>query len=135
MSTISTDAASITTSASQLAEKPSEDNMIVSITRHRRSPPDTTYTYQFPYFLWGTLDEEAFLARLKNTLRDRLQGNAADTSLVWRMSETGQIAFVRSKNSLTAALFDHKNANKKIIQLFAVSNDNIHCLPGLDFSK
>ncbi|KAG9687182.1 hypothetical protein KCU95_g5595, partial [Aureobasidium melanogenum] len=131
MSTISKDTASTTTSA--LTEKPSEDEMIVSYTRHRRSAADVTYTYQFPLAQVTPADtKEIFLMRLRYLLSDSLDTFGSTHSVVWRMSETNQIAFVRSQSSFEAAVLDHKNANKKIIQLFVVKNDNITDLPKLD---
>lgn len=50
--------------------------------------------------------------------------NKGDSSIVWRMNESGQIAFVRSPASLFAAIIDHKNAGKKTVQLFIVKNDS-----------
>lgn len=118
MSTISTDASPTTT-------EPSEDNMIVSYTRHRRSANDATYTYQFPLARVTPADtKEIFLMRLKYMLADCLDTLGIGYSVVWRMSETGQIAFVRCQSSFEAAVLDHKNANKKVIQLFVVKNDS-----------
>ncbi|KAG9520373.1 hypothetical protein KCU93_g7729, partial [Aureobasidium melanogenum] len=133
MSKTSTDTTSTTTSASQLVEKPSEDDMIISYTRHRRSTTDVTYTYQLPlsWFEDVRYSDQAILSGLKAILRARLDIDKDDHSIVWRMSETNQIAFVNSKNSFNAAVLNHKNANKKTIQLFVVRNDNIHCLPDL----
>ncbi|KAG9577945.1 hypothetical protein KCU77_g13666, partial [Aureobasidium melanogenum] len=135
MSTISTDAASITTCAP--AEKPNDDDMIISITRHRHSDTDVTYTYQLPLSSLEAkrISDQAILNDFKAILRNRLNTDKDDHSIVWRVSETNQIAFVNSKNSFNAAVLDHKNANKKIIQLFVVRSDNVHCLPGLDFPR
>lgn len=134
MSTISTDTASVTTNASQSIEKSSEDDMIVSCTRHRRTPTDATYTYQLPLSWYNGIrsSDVVLLADLKNMLRNRLDTDMDNRSIVWRMSETGQIAFVNSSNSFNAAVIDHKNANKKTIQLFVVSNSSksIALLPG-----
>lgn len=122
MSTISTDTVSI----SALTEKPSEDDMILSITRHRHSDTDVTYTYQFPLSSLESkrISDQAILSGLKAILCARLNTDKDDHSIVWRMSETNQIAFVNSKNSFTAAVLDHMNANKKTIQLFVVRNDS-----------
>ncbi|KAG9694527.1 hypothetical protein KCU95_g2792, partial [Aureobasidium melanogenum] len=136
MSTISTDPGWITANEPQAIERANEDNMIVSYTRHRRTADDVTYTYQFPLSRIkpvSTLEE--FRAGMKYMLRVILDVDADDYSVIWRMSETGQIGFVRSKNSFDAAVLDHKNANKKVVQVFVVSNDNIHCVPELDFFK
>ncbi|KAG9512609.1 hypothetical protein KCV07_g9328, partial [Aureobasidium melanogenum] len=129
--------------------RPREEEMIVSYTRHRRSTNDVTYTSQFPLVariksvtpgnVVGGIQlvpaEQRFLEGLKYMLRDVLEIDGDDYSVVWRMSETGQIAFVNFMHSFDVAVLDHKNANKKIIQLFVVSNDNIHDLPSLDFPK
>ncbi|KAK5999922.1 hypothetical protein QM012_005010 [Aureobasidium pullulans] len=137
---MSTDTVSTTTATSgmpQLVQKPSEDEMIVSITRHRHSDTDVTYTYQLPLPLFSEVrySDETLLAYFKIILRLRLGSNKVGHSTVWRMSDTGQIAFVRSMNSFAAAVLDHKNANKKVIQLFVVKNDNIESLPDLEFSE
>ncbi|OBW69680.1 MAG: hypothetical protein AUREO_002380 [Aureobasidium pullulans] len=112
-------------------------DMIVSITRHRRAVNDTTYTYQFPLFAWKRVRGDQTYDDLIESVLNRL-GLASDpvgSSIVWRMEETGQIAFVRSPASLFAAIIDHKNAGKKTVQLFIVKNDNVTCVPGLDIAK
>ncbi|CAD0093813.1 unnamed protein product [Aureobasidium mustum] len=125
MSTVSTDTASTTSNESQLTEKPSEDDMIVSITRQRRSAMDVSHTYQVPLSKIESRrsSHKSLIALFKSILRCRLQTGMDGRSIVWRMSETDQIAFVCSSNSFAAAVLDHKNANKKTIQLFVVEND------------
>ncbi|KAG9826009.1 hypothetical protein KCU98_g15392, partial [Aureobasidium melanogenum] len=134
---ISTDAAWITADAPQPIERASEHNMVVSITRHRRSITDTTHTYQVPLSIFKEVrhSDQSLLKRLQAILRNRLDTDKDGHPIVWRMSDTSQFAFVNSKNSFDAAILDHKSANKKVIQLFVVRNDNIHYLPGLDFSN
>ncbi|TIA40800.1 hypothetical protein D6C78_02260 [Aureobasidium pullulans] len=112
-------------------------DMIVSITRHRRAVNDTTYTYQFPLFAWKRVRGYQTYDGLVETVRIRLEIplDKEDSSIIWRMEKTGQIAFVRSPASLFAAIIDHKNADKKTVQLFIVKNDNVTCVPGLDIAK
>ncbi|KAH0267835.1 hypothetical protein KCU91_g9807, partial [Aureobasidium melanogenum] len=137
MSINSTDTAWVTTDVPQAVKMISKDDMIVSYTRHRRSADDVTYTYQFP--LTQVVPRETrkeFLVRVEAFLLLKLEVPLEDDySVVWRMSETGQIAFMRDQGSFDAAVLDHKHANKQIIQLFVVRNDNIHDLPSLEFSK
>ncbi|THY96262.1 hypothetical protein D6C95_05213 [Aureobasidium pullulans] len=120
----------------QNAEYYSAD-MIVSITRHRRAADDATYTYQFPLFAWRNSSAKVMYEDLLRIVRRRLKLplDKEDSSIIWRMEDSGQIAFVRSPNSLLAALLDHKNAGKKTVQLFIVKNDNVTCVPGLDIAK
>ncbi|THV86922.1 hypothetical protein D6D29_01122 [Aureobasidium pullulans] len=111
-------------------------DMIVSITRHRRAVNDITYTYQLPLFgkqVHGDQTYDGLIESVRNRLE--LASDPVDSSIVWRMEETGQIAFVRSPASLFAAIIDHKNAGKKTVQLFIVKNDNVTCVPGLDIAK
>ncbi|KAG9580648.1 hypothetical protein KCU77_g12519, partial [Aureobasidium melanogenum] len=136
MSMISTDTAWTTAVAPQPSERAIEHNMIVSWTRHRHSTDDVTYTYQFPLTQATPVDTQyEFLLNMKGMLYIHLDIHGDEYSVVWRMSETGQIAFVRNQGSFDAAVLDHKNANKKIIQLFVVKNDNINSLPSLEFSR
>ncbi|KEQ63624.1 uncharacterized protein M437DRAFT_46451 [Aureobasidium melanogenum CBS 110374] len=135
MSTISTEATWVTADVPQAIERANEHNMIVSYTRHRRSADDVTYTYQVPLskIRWKDLDDQELLESLKRALHTRLDVSGEGYSFVWRMADTDQIAFIRSRNSFEAAILDHKNANKKIIQIFVVSNDSksIHFLKNL----
>lgn len=109
----------------QNAEYYSAD-MIVSITRHRRAADDATYTYQFPLFAWKQARGDTIYNSLVTAVQNRLglSLNKGDSSIVWRMNESGQIAFVRSPSSLHAAILDHKNAGKKTVRLFIVKNDS-----------
>ncbi|THW48593.1 hypothetical protein D6C76_08209 [Aureobasidium pullulans] len=101
-------------------------DMIVSITRHRRALNDATYTYQIPLSAWRKFSAEDMYEDLLSIVRVRLELSLdkEDSSIIWRMEDSGQIAFVRSRNSLLAAFLDHKNAGKKVVQLFIVKNDS-----------
>ncbi|KAG2165655.1 hypothetical protein VTO58DRAFT_102050 [Aureobasidium pullulans] len=112
-------------------------DMIISITRHRRAVNDATYTYQLPLSAYRKFSAKVMYEDLLNIARSRLKLplDKEDSSIIWRMEDSGQIAFVRSPNSLLAALVDHKNAGKKTVQLFIVKNDNVTCVPRLDIAK
>ncbi|KAH0363071.1 hypothetical protein KCU65_g7681, partial [Aureobasidium melanogenum] len=133
MSMASTDSTSTTTGATQLIKGPSEDNMIVLITRHKDSDIDTRYSYQFPLSACkeARSSDDTLVEYLDETIRERLGNHMDGSCIVWRMTETGQVAFVCSKDSFDAAVLDHKNANKKVIQLFVVEDNQIDCLPYL----
>lgn len=122
MSTISTDTTSTITGATHPVKEPNGDNMIVSITRHRHSAIDTEYTYQLPLSSFETVksSEQSFNLFLLDTICKRLaiDDNDNDHCIVWLMSETGQIAHVRSQMSFEAAVLDHKNANKRLFSSF-----------------
>ncbi|THW21657.1 hypothetical protein D6D02_00248 [Aureobasidium pullulans] len=133
----------LTIAGADVDEPPLEDlehyhaDMIISITRHRRALNDATYTYQIPLSVQKKFSAKGMYEDLLSVVRVRLELSLdkEDSSIIWRMEDSGQIAFVRSPNSLLAALLDHKNAGKKVVQLFIVKNDNVTCVPGLDIAK
>lgn len=69
-------------------------------------------------------DPDHLVQVLDEMVNERLDILTDERCIVWRMTETSQLGFVRSKNSFDAAVLDHKNANKKVIQLFVVEDNN-----------
>jgi hypothetical protein len=111
--------------------RPKYDDMIVSVTRHKKSNEDNTFTCQFPLSSLkdeddnpdGSLDEylvwNAF-SKLKTTLKSRLENPLTDMSIVWCLVESGQLAVLNNREALCAAIMDFRNAGKHAVQLYVV---------------
>ncbi|KAH0160023.1 hypothetical protein KCU67_g6889, partial [Aureobasidium melanogenum] len=121
------------------AYRPEARNMIVSISRHKNSLEDLTFTYQFPLSTIRSLDKDLFVqtstfpswavARLRSLVEIGLHTSLTDMSMVWRLSESDQIATISDAETLCAAILDHQNAGKSMIQLNLVKNSDITRLP------
>jgi hypothetical protein len=80
-------------------------DMIVSVTRHKNS-----------------IKEQAGFADLNKMLEARLAVSLDDLSIVWCLAESGQLAVVNDRDSLTAAIRDHQSAVKHAVLLYVVKN-------------
>lgn len=108
--------------------RPRPEDMIVSITRHKDCPDDLTYTYQFPLTTVMDPNEPSFnLPRwdhFTDLVHEHLEVVPDDVlSIVWCMGGSGRLAFVKDQTSLEAAVLDHQNFSKSVIELFVVDHD------------
>jgi hypothetical protein len=102
--------------------------MIVSVTRRRNSPQDNTCTCQFPLSHLGNSStssgspsawlKSASGDALRSMIISRLGVSLTDMSVVWRLSESGQMGTINDRESMCAAILDHQNAGKYMIQLY-----------------
>jgi hypothetical protein len=119
--------------ASDTVSRPEFDDMIVSVTRHRKSGEDDTFTTQFPLEILKDkgdnsydssseyLDEGAFQT-LKSRLEDRLKISLTGMSIMWCLIKSDKLAMVNDRDSLCAAVMDHQLADKNVVELYVVKN-------------
>lgn len=105
------------------------EDMIVSVARHKTSIGDSKFTYQFPlsalasHVSGGThlLNNPSF-AQFNSIVERGLGISRSEMSVVWCLTESGQLAVINDLDSLCAAVLDHQNAFQSIVQLYAVKN-------------
>ncbi|KAG9595327.1 hypothetical protein KCU77_g5023, partial [Aureobasidium melanogenum] len=118
--------------------RPAFKDMIVSIARHKTCIEDTALTYQFPLSIlenW-TMDggsprepTPSAFPQFNSIIENSLRVARVNMSVVWCLSESGQLAIINDINSLRAAIMDHQNAGKSTIQLYVVKNSDLMNLP------
>ncbi|KAG9750163.1 hypothetical protein KCU73_g6647, partial [Aureobasidium melanogenum] len=116
--------------------RPASRDMIVSIARHKTSFEDSTFTCQLPLGVlhkgvWEGTDylEVPALFQFYSIIEHRLSTSRTDMSVVWCLTESGQLAVINDIDSLRAAVKDHQNAGKGTIQLYLVNNSDMMNLP------
>lgn len=115
------------------AYRPAFKDMIVSISRHKVSFEDTTFTYQFPLSCLGRSNSDPpptvfhYLSldaytRLDSIIDENLRVSRTDMSLVWCLTESDQVAIIKDFRTLGTAVLDHQNAGKGMVQLYLVKS-------------
>jgi hypothetical protein len=115
-----------------MVSRPSFEDMIVSVTRHRKSDKDDAFTCQFPLEILKDDDEDSYSAsdylkggafkELKSKLEDRLKIPLTDMSIMWCLAQFTQLAMVNDRHSLCAAVMNHQYAGESVIELYVVKN-------------
>jgi hypothetical protein len=117
---------------SNKVSRPSFDEMIISVTRHRKSDEDDAFTYQFPVEVLKDddedsdpscdyLEEDAF-KDLKTKLEHRLKISLTGMSTMWCLAQSTQLAIVNDRDSLCAAIMNHQYAGEDVVELRVVKN-------------
>ncbi|KAG9668141.1 hypothetical protein KCU99_g8525, partial [Aureobasidium melanogenum] len=116
--------------------RPAFRDMIVSIARHKTSFEDSTFTCRFSLEVlekgvWEGTDylKVSALFQFYSIIEHRLSISRTDMSVVWCLTESGQLAVINDIDSLRAAAKDHQNAGKGTIQLYLVKNSDMKNLP------
>ncbi|CAD0083787.1 unnamed protein product [Aureobasidium vineae] len=108
------------------------DDMTISISRHENYFEDTTFTYQFPLSALNTQDIRAHTLNqwlgqsafdmLSSYIEGSLHIPLTDMSIVWCLSESGQLAVINDRCGLIAAIMNHQNAGRSTVHLYVVKN-------------
>ena len=114
--------------ARSLPIRPRIEDIIASITRHKDGPGDMTYTYQFPVTTVMDPNEPYVNLPRWHHFTDLIQQHidvVPDNKrlIVWCMGGSGRLGTVKDQTSLEAAVLDHQNYGKTVVELFVVDHD------------